>query len=34
MTVNVALSLDETYADITPVRVDENSVTALVLETF
>lgn len=28
--VNVALSLDETYADITPVRMDENAVTALV----
>lgn len=28
--VNVALSLDETYADITPVRVDDNAVTALV----
>uniref|UniRef100_A0A915HQU1 CDK5RAP1-like protein n=1 Tax=Romanomermis culicivorax TaxID=13658 RepID=A0A915HQU1_ROMCU len=28
--VNVALSLDETYADITPIRIDDNAVTALV----
>lgn len=28
--VNVLLSLDETYADVTPVRIDENSVTAFV----
>lgn len=28
--VNVLLSLDETYADIIPVRLNENSVTAFV----
>ncbi|XP_063708226.1 CDK5RAP1-like protein [Culicoides brevitarsis] len=28
--VNVLLSLDETYADVTPVRLDENSVSAFV----
>uniref|UniRef100_A0A336M528 CDK5RAP1-like protein n=1 Tax=Culicoides sonorensis TaxID=179676 RepID=A0A336M528_CULSO len=28
--VNVLLSLDETYADVTPVRINENSVTAFV----
>lgn len=28
--VNVLLSLDETYADIVPVRLNENSVTAFV----
>lgn len=28
--INVMLSLDETYADIMPVRLDENSVTAFV----
>ena len=26
--INVMLSLDETYADITPVRLDQNSITA------
>ncbi|CAM6031504.1 unnamed protein product, partial [Sphagnum compactum] len=28
--INVLLSLDETYADVTPVRINENSVTAFV----
>lgn len=28
--VNVMLSLDETYADITPVRLNQDSVTAYV----
>lgn len=28
--VNVLLSLDETYADIMPVRLDQNAVTAFV----
>lgn len=28
--VNVLLSLDETYADIVPVRLNQNSVTAFV----
>lgn len=28
--VNVLLSLDETYADVMPVRLDQNAVTAFV----
>lgn len=28
--VNVLLSLDETYADVMPIRLNENSVTAYV----
>lgn len=28
--VNVLLSLDETYADVTPVRLNENAVSAYV----
>lgn len=28
--VNVILSLDETYADIMPVRLNENAITAFV----
>ena len=28
--MNVALSLEETYADVAPVRLDANSVTAFV----
>lgn len=28
--VNVLLSLDETYADIMPVRLDQNAITAFV----
>lgn len=32
--VNVLLSLDETYADIIPVRMNENSVTAYLCVTY
>ena len=33
-TVNVHLSLDETYADITPLRMNENSPCAFMLVLF
>lgn len=32
--VNVLLSLDETYADVTPMRLNEDSVTSYVLVTL